>query len=108
MGWHVSGPKPTKMGIEDWVPDATGPTSSNKGFPGPKRKKKNGVGLGGALLACLGSCAGVMRVRRRGAYFNLLDLRFYGSSEECDLATPLPLRRRSFDRAVGTAGFLRA
>ena len=50
MGWPVSGPKPTNMGIEDWDPDATGLPSSNKGFPGPKRakqKKWGGVGLGG-------------------------------------------------------------
>ena len=47
MGWPVSGPKPTKMGIEDWDPDATGPPSSNQGFPGPKRaNKRNGVGWG--------------------------------------------------------------
>ena len=25
MGWPVSGPKPTKMGIVDWDPDATAP-----------------------------------------------------------------------------------
>ena len=49
MGWPVSGPKPTKMGIEDWDPDATGPPSSNKGFPGPKRTKTNGVRWGGPM-----------------------------------------------------------
>ena len=40
-GWLVSGPKSSKMGNEDCIPDAAGCPSSNKGVLGFKLLKNN-------------------------------------------------------------------